>query len=121
MTKDILDYQGNVIGQLELPDDTSDAVWAAKLAVYAKAPVAPVLPDVTPRQIRQALIISGVSMAQIDSAIAQLPEPTKSMAQIEWEYSTAFQRNRPLVAAVASLLGWTNDQLDQLWQLARSL
>lgn len=121
MTRDILDYQGNVIGELSLPDDTSEAVWTAKLAPYAVAPVIAIIPDVTPRQIRQALIMSGISLSAIDAALGTLPEPTKSMAMVEWEYSTAFQRNRPLVAAVQAMLGWTSDQVDALWVLASSL
>ena len=79
------------------------------------------LPDVTPRQIRQALILSGISLSQIDTAIDSLSEPTKSMARIEWEYSNVFERNRPLVAAVATVMGWTDAQLDALWTLAASL
>lgn len=121
MTRDILDYQGNVVGELDLPDDTSEAVWAEKLAVYARPPTIQVSPDVTPRQIRQALILSGMTLAQIDAAIAGLPEPTRSLAQVEWEYSIAFQRNRPLVIAMASMLGWSSAQVDALWKLAASL
>lgn len=37
-TRDILDYLGNVVGQLELPDDTPEEVWQAKLAPYAVTP-----------------------------------------------------------------------------------
>ena len=80
-----------------------------------------IIPDVTPRQIRQALVLSGVSVQQIEDAIDSLPEPNKSMARIEWEYSTAFHRNRPIVAQVGAILGWTSEQLDALWTLASSL
>lgn len=38
MKRDILDYLGNVIGEMDLPDDTSEEVWAQKLAVYAVDP-----------------------------------------------------------------------------------
>ena len=79
------------------------------------------LPDVTPRQMRQALVISGVSMDQITQALSSLPEPTKSMAQIEWEYSLAFQRKRPIVESVRLVLGWTSKQVDDLWKLAATL
>jgi hypothetical protein len=41
MIRDILDYQGNVIGQLELPDDTPEEVWTQRLALYAVAPPSP--------------------------------------------------------------------------------
>lgn len=77
--------------------------------------------DVTPRQIRQALILSGISTQQIEDALATLPEPTQSLARTEWEYSIAFQRDRPLVAQVGQMLGWTSEQLDDLWRLAKSL
>lgn len=79
------------------------------------------IPNVTPRQIRQALVLSNVSMAQIDAALDQLPEPQKSLARISWEYSTAFIRNEPFVASVGLILGWTNQQIDDLWELAGTL
>lgn len=79
------------------------------------------LPDVTPRQIRQALILSGVSIDMIEAALNSLPEPTKSLARTEWEYSIAFKRNRGFVNQVGAMLGWTSDQLDSLWDFAGKL
>lgn len=38
MVRDILDYLGQKIGELELPDDTPEEVWQNRLAPYAKAP-----------------------------------------------------------------------------------
>lgn len=81
----------------------------------------PNIAPVTPRQIRQALILSGISLSLIDSALDSLPEPTRSLALAEWEYSNEFQRNRPLVSNVAQLLGWTEDQIDALWIFAGTL
>lgn len=86
----------------------------------------PVLPpdpiaDVTPRQIRQAMIISGISLTSIETALSSLPEPTQSLARVEWEYSIAFQRNRPLVIQMGAMLGFTSGQLDAVWKLAASL
>lgn len=80
-----------------------------------------IIPDVTPRQIRQALLLSGISLAQIDTAINSLNEPVRSLARVEWEYSNMFQRNRPLVGQVAIMLGWTTQQLDTLWLYASTL
>ena len=37
-TRNIVDYLGNVVGTLELPDGTSEDTWTNKLAPYAKAP-----------------------------------------------------------------------------------
>ena len=37
-TRDILNYLGQKIGELTLPDETEEAVWQFKLAAYAEAP-----------------------------------------------------------------------------------
>lgn len=41
MSRNILDYQGNVVGQLDLPEGTPEEVWEKKLAVYALPPASP--------------------------------------------------------------------------------
>lgn len=110
-----LDDRGIVIDLSE--DPTQETI---DLLENAQPPVA-IPKAVTPRQIRQALVISGISLNIIESAIDSLPEPTKSLAKIEWEYSTAFERNRPLVNEIAHAIGWTPAQLDNLWILAASL
>lgn len=79
------------------------------------------IPSVTPRQIRQALVLTGISIETIEATLAGLPEPTKSLATIEWEYSTLFIRNNNFVKQLGPMLGFTNDQLDQLWLLAGKL
>ena len=79
------------------------------------------LPDCTPRQIRQALVLAGVSMEQIELALDAMPEPTRTLAKIEWEYSTAFIRANTLVENVGLMLGWTSEQLDALWITAGRL
>lgn len=38
MTRDILNYQGIIIGKLTLPDQTSEAQWNIALAAYAQSP-----------------------------------------------------------------------------------
>lgn len=119
--RDIYNHLGVKTGELELPNSTTEEQWLEKLAEYAKPPIATEFPDVTPRQIRQALILSGVSMSQIDDALGSLPEPMKSLAMAEWEYSNSFQRNRPLVSSVGQMLGWTSQQVDDLWKFAGSL
>lgn len=44
-TRDILDYQGNVTGELTLSDDTTEDQWAAALAQYALPPANAAAPD----------------------------------------------------------------------------
>jgi len=79
------------------------------------------IPSVTPRQIKQALILSGIFLSQIDEALDTLPEPTRGLAKVEWQESVAFDRRRPLVAQVGIMLGWTPEQLDNLWIFAGSI
>lgn len=75
----------------------------------------PDIKDITPRQARQALVLSGISLESIESAMDLLPEPMKSMAKIEWEYSTAFIRTNQLMDTMGAMLGLTVDQIDQLF------
>lgn len=77
--------------------------------------------EITPRQARQALVLSGVSTDLILGGLNSLPSPTKELALIEWEYSTVIKRNNPLVTNVATMLGWTTYQLDDLWILGSNL
>jgi hypothetical protein len=118
-TRDII-VNGAKVGELSLPAGTSESVWADKLASYAAAPTVS-FDAVTPRQMRLALLSMGIHTSDIDTALASLPEPTKTEAQISWEYSLSFERTNPLVAMVATMLGWNSAQVDALWALAGSL
>ena len=77
--------------------------------------------DVTPRQMRIALVLSGVSISTIETVLNSLPEPDKTIAWIEWEYSIAFKRYNPFCVQVGMALGWTTQQLNNLWILAKTL
>lgn len=37
-TRNILNYQGSIIGQISLPDGTDEKTWSTILAVYAQPP-----------------------------------------------------------------------------------
>ncbi len=117
-TRDIVNSEGAVIGQLTLPDSTSEEHWTSALSAYAQPAV---IPSVTPRQIRQAMILSGIAVATIESAINSMPEPYSSLARAEWEYSVSFERNRPLVVQMSAMLGLSSAQVDALWKLAATL
>lgn len=78
-------------------------------------------PDVTPKQLRLALIASGISLESIDTIISSMPEEDRLPAQISWDHAIAFERGNPLVLGVAALLGLNTSQLDDLWALALTL
>lgn len=81
-----------------------------------------IVPEVvTPRQMRVALILSGILVEDIESVIESLPEPDKSITRITWEYSTEFQRNNPILVAMAPALNLSESDVDQLFILANTL
>lgn len=89
----------------------------AEIAAIAKAKVPA---SVTMRQGRLALLAAG-KLAQVDAAIASLPEPQKSAALIEWNYSNELQRGNAFVATLGAALGLSDAQVDQLFITAAAL
>lgn len=55
-TRSILDEHGNVIGQLSLPDETTEEIWAETLALYTPAPVHVDPSDIVKAKIRAARV-----------------------------------------------------------------
>lgn len=89
----------------------------ARLAAAAQPEVPP---QVTMRQARLALLGAG-KLAQVDAAIDSLPSPDKETARIEWDYSSAVERSRPLVSLLGQALGLDDAALDQLFITAAGL
>jgi len=121
MVRDCLDYLGNVVGELELPDDTSEETWAEALAVYSKPPPPIEIPDISPRQMKSALLLMGITEDTIVASLAGMPSPQKELAKIAYDESLVFIRNNELVDMVGQLLGWSSKELDDLWIFAQSL
>jgi len=99
---------------LELSPDNSEVV------VESIDDPVPVPAAVTMRQARIALYGAGL-LSSVDAAIDALPEPTKTLARIEWEYSNELQRGNALVAALTPALGLTDAQVDALFVQAATL
>lgn len=73
---------------------------------------------ISPRQLRLALLSSGISPDSILNQINLIPDPAlKASALIEWEYSTEFKRNHPLVQSIATALALTEEQVDNIFKL----
>lgn len=86
-----------------------------------KASVIVVPQSVTPRQIRLALVASGISMDYLDTFINNLSEPTRTTVKIWWEYSTLIERNTSILNQMTPLLGLTPTQVDNIFILASTL
>lgn len=111
-----------------IPADPANSDYIAYLAWWAQGNTpAPAPPVVTPvptrvdmRQARLALLASG-HLASVDAAMASLPEPQRSAAQIEWEFAAYVDREKPLCQQMSAALGLTESDLDDLFTLAASL
>jgi hypothetical protein len=75
---------------------------------------------VTPRQARLALLGAG-KLADIETAIAALDEPTKAAVQIEWEYAVSIERTSSWVVAMTQALGMTDAEVDDLFDQAAQI
>jgi hypothetical protein len=99
--------------------NTQLCAWVDGEWVVSDIPV--VVPEsVTMRQARLALLGAG-KLALVDAAIDGMPEPQKSAARIEWEYSNEVQRNNSFVSALGPALGMTSTQIDGLFVAAAKL
>jgi len=93
----------------------------AEIEARKAAAAVPVVPrSVTMRQARLALLAAG-KLGAVDAAIASLPSPQKEAAQIEWEFSSVVERDRPLVQTLGPALGLSESELDQLFITAVAL
>ena len=70
----------------------------------------------TARQARLALSASGSL-----SAVESLLQGAGAEAVIEWEYANEIERSSPLIASMAAGMGWTEEELDTLFETAVTL
>jgi len=75
---------------------------------------------VSMRQARLALLAID-KLADVDTAIAGMPEPERSAAQIEWEYATSVERQSALITQLGLVLGLDDAAIDQLFFEAAKL
>lgn len=97
---------------IEAPPAFVDGAWRQQWAITA----APVPDVITPRQCRIMLAQHGL-LSQVEAAVASMDEATR----ITWEYAIEFQRNDPLLLAVAEGLGLSSEQLDAMFIAAAAL
>ena len=80
----------------------------------------PIIPTVipqtiTPRQARLKLLEVGL-LDELEVVIT-----TNRAWQIEWEYATEVKRDSPLIEAIATQSGLTEEQIDQMFKEASVL
>ena len=72
---------------------------------------------ITMRQARLYLSAENL-LVQIEQSIASLPEEQKSVVEIEWQHGSTVERMSLTVELLQGILGWTDDQLDQMFDAA---
>lgn len=76
----------------------------------------------TPRQLRIALIRSGISLSTIEAQIDAISDPVqKEIARAEWEYALEIKKEHPLVGMIAGALNLTEQQINDIFVLAVTL
>lgn len=106
--------------------DLDNKQWVKEYYLRALSPQeieqrnAPSSPNVcTPRQMRIALIKSGISIASIESQIEAIADPVqKEIAKVEWQYALEIRKDHPLVGMLASNLNLTTQQVNDIFTLA---
>lgn len=76
----------------------------------------PYFPTLSAVQIRLALGGAGLLVA-VESSVDAAGES----AQIWWKNTQVFERHHPVLLQMISALGWSDQQVNQLWAAAASL
>lgn len=81
------------------------------------------IPSVVSRkQARMALVLSGVTLTAVQSAIDAITDSTeRALAQIAWDDAVEFRRDDPFLISMAAALSLTESQLDDMFTLAATL
>jgi hypothetical protein len=122
MIYEILDAEGLVINRIVASEEHMQANYSVdQYRAVPDTPSVPAVPSrITMRQARLALHSQGL-YAAVGAAIQALPDPPKTEAIIEWEYSNEVQRKNGFVSSIAPALGLTESQIDDLFILGASL
>lgn len=85
-----------------------------------RTPTLPVPSEVPAWRLHAVAEIAGLS-AGIDAVLAQLPEPSRTVAVAAWHKGTVIQRYAPTTLALAAALGLPNAQVDDLFRQAAAI
>ena len=115
------EYEGNIksgevvaiLLNIEPTQELIDAIEAVVPAIT--------IPDITPVQLRTALVLSGISLESIAAIVDSFPEPQRTIAYVKWEYAVVYERNDVMVDVIAGALELTSEQIDNIWLLGATL
>ena len=80
----------------------------------------------TPEEIplwafRSSLVLAGITEATVDAMLAELPQPARTVASIQWNYGNFIRRDHPLIDQLGGALGLTAEQINGVFRIAETL
>jgi hypothetical protein len=106
---------GQSAGRLIEPDANGFPALVDREILPPQVPV-----KVTMRQARLALLSAGL-LDSVEVAINSLPEPPRTAARIEWDFSSEVFRHRDFVLMLGNTLGLDSEEMDELFITAATL
>ena len=97
---------------------TTDELQAEKLNNWRES-----IAEITPKQLRLVLLANGVTSSDVETAILNIEDAiTREIATIEWQYGTGYSRTNANLQMIATqLLGFSEEQIDEMWKHALTL
>ena len=93
----------------------------AQVDAARSAAAVPVVPMVVSRKAARLALAHEGLFHQVQTAIDAMPEPERTLTQIEWDDSLTFERNSVTVNTIGAALGLTSELLDALFVTAGTL
>ena len=82
----------------------------------------PVPQQISARQIRLWLIAHNISIEMVDAAINSITDVSiRDAVRIEWEYAPYVERTHSWIVPMAAVLGFSENQIDQVFREAIKL
>lgn len=94
--------------------------WTYDGRNFVSPQLVPAIPVVTRRQALRALHAAGL-LDTVERAISQMQGPQGEAARIDWANATEFKRDFPLLVGLATALGLTAQDIDNLFAAAAAI
>lgn len=117
MKYQIFDDNGLLINTIVANQEFVEAQYPGRYVAVEEPPIPEPIPDVvTPFQAKAALLQAGL-LPSVEAAI----EAADPVVRLAWEYALEFRRTSPAVQGLAQAMGWTEEQLDGLFEMAATI
>ena len=107
--------RGDTYAGLEWADSAQEKPTEEEVVEAMLLPAPVVVPqEVAMWALKELCLVRGHAVA-IESALGSLPEPVRTIARNRWENKDTISRGSSIIAAMQSILGWTNSYVDELF------